>query len=271
MTPIEIPQEARSLTIDSERVNLPFDAPYFWWTNGNPAGNKNGSGVQFYGGWTTDAETLEAMTEIYLRGLVKETHYSRAGNAYTVYAVRYLAVAPIAKRSRWVIPPEGGKGSGHTQYLVMTASYQDKTFTPCIPAVLSVKGYVAMILDSVMAEFDRITLKARKQYAGNATGSLFWRLIGTFGKERSQRMVGKAEMQSPITPPVLFVPKESFDSEEALARFYVGAEVAKQMVEFRQLAQEWIDTWKQPAKPNASNDDYFPEPPMPEEPGDIPF
>lgn len=256
-----------------ERVSLPFDAPFMWWKNGAAAGDKNGSGVQHYGGWVIDAASLEAITDSPPARFVKEPHYNRNGEEYIVYATRYIGIAPIGRRSRWVLPEDGrGKGTSNVQYLALLADYKDKQYKYWMPAVITLKGYSALMFDRALGEFDRQTAKARRQYANGASALFFWRLIGTFGKERNQKMVGAPGLQSPITPPVLFVPSSGWETEEALASCFVGKELLDQMLELKRLAKEWLEDWKQ-SSPQPQHNGVPPQPddtPLPSD-EDVPF
>lgn len=271
MTPINIPQQfsetIRKGMIGDDRILLPFAAPFFWWSNGSPNGSKekNTSGVAFYGGWASNAEIFEANIPAPDENhpdvpakFIKETWSNSTGKTYDVYATRFLTVAFIGKRHRWVSDEETGRNFSQAQYLTYMSLYEKATgHTAYCPAVLSVKGMSSVFLQDAINEWEKVTLAARRQFASNAPSSFFYAALGTFGKERVTKTVGKKQ-HAQIVPCQLYVPQAI--TEETLNTLYVGDEIASEMVTLLELGKDWVTAWKGNADEKAPRGQSVPPP-----------
>jgi hypothetical protein len=253
MTPINVPAQFseninKGMTGD-DRILLPFAAPFFWWKNGESNGShgKNESGVMYFGGWASNAEIFEA--NIPTEGdipakFLKETWTSGSGNkTFDVYATRFLTVAFIGKRYRWVKDEETGRNFSQAQYLTYMSLYEKATgHKAYCPAVLSVKGMSSVSLQDAINEWGKVTLAARRQFANNAPAAFFYAALGTFGKDRIAKTVGKGQKTHAIIPCQIYVPQTI--TEEVLNTLYVGDEIASEMVTLLELAKDWMGAWK---------------------------
>ena len=241
----KVPENASGFKpFEDQGIQLPFDAPLFWWTNGDNRGKEVGSGVEHFGGWATDGALLDAMvhdTQIPAR-LIAETQYPRTGASFQVYATRYLVVTPIAKRFRWVTDRDkpNDKGRGHSQILCLCAF--GKPLEYWMPVVLSAKGLAAMAIDAAFKSWESETGVARKTWAHGAGAWFFWSRIGTFAKERIEKLVGQKGAQSPIVEAQIYLPSAEF-TEAYLDALYIGEENVNRMVELKTLSKEWVAAW----------------------------
>jgi hypothetical protein len=141
-------------------IELPFNAPVFYWLNGQPAmrGLAQQAPAVYFGGWAVDQEAFESAKEEYgeLKGLqiplVDMT--SKNGKDYRAYVTRNLYAAPISYRACWVLANEQTGTSSrtvqyaegarhHVQLLALAASKTESGFAPWGPVVLSAKGFQA--------------------------------------------------------------------------------------------------------------------------------
>lgn len=252
------------------RVELPFDAPIFWWHRGEPGGIKTASGVLHYGGWASAAEDIEAKFAEIPPRFIKEDFVSASNNTYQVYATRSMSLAFFAKRFRWMVDASvpGDRGKGHTQYLAYCALWEpdQKCYKPWSPVVLTARSMSGMALDNTIKEFAKITQQARRQWADNTPAYFFYATVGTFG-ERKTKEVGEGTRKNYITPPMLGIEGEI--TEERLASWYVGDDVAAEMARLKGEAKEWLDHWnsqrekadKADNKPRYAPDEYGTPPP----------
>lgn len=267
----------------SGAIELPFTAPYFWWTNGSPqlGAMKNQVPALYYGGWSVDKDSWESGVDEYekLRGvpLVLTDLTNRGGKDYKAYLTRHLFVAPISYRAAWVVTDENtGGASRFTQYtvgarhhvqLLALAMSQDtnKTYAPWGPVVLSAKGYQAQKLLDAAKEWDKFLGKVRKQYAPKVPAFGFLMCLGTFGSELKTEQVGKGNAKSPITPLSMAMPKEA--TLDLLKSLYVGSGGLVLMAEWLKDAEQWLSAWKakQPAGA-APADNGLVEPEFPADP-----
>jgi len=265
---ITVPEELDKTfkTSFTQGVTLPFEAPSFWWINGQANADKSHSGVPFYGGWATDADALVESNIAIPKSLIPEQYYTKDGKVISTFMTRYLPMTLVGKRSRWKESTTGGKGTMQTQYLVLLAQYgADKVFRYWTPAVITVKGYINFAFADANRDFDKFTAQARKLYANGASALFFWRMIGTFGNERNQTMVGKKGLQSPITPCTVLLPKEEIKTEAELAKYFIGNDTIAILKTVIDGAQDWLKAWENNMDKNYHNDNNYPEePPLPD-------
>lgn len=269
----------------SGAAELPFNAPYFWWTNGNPQmrATKEQIPVPFYGGWSTDQDGWEAGVEQYgkMRGLPLQLAdmSNRGGGEYKAYLVRHLFVAPISYRAAWVLTDESSGQTSrftrytagarhHVQLLALACSKDSDTqYAPWGPVVLSAKGYQAQKLLDAAKDWDKFLGKARRQHAPKVPAWGFLMCLGTFGAELKTEQVGKGNAKSPITPLTLAIPKEA--TLDLLKKLYVGSAGLVLMVDWLKEAETWLNAWKDRGEqgPTAVNTgveepEFPPDPPM---------
>ncbi len=287
---IEIPEEIGNRLSEGMAgeggAQLPFLAPVLWIVNGNLR-LKSVGGAQYFGGWATNQEDIDSAAESLGKnipaGLTADEMTSKDGKPFSVYTARAVIVAPIAVRTSWTARDGGMRmhdyfpgARHHGQALVYLASKEGQKYTPWGPAVLSAKGFQVKNLMSAFDVWNKATLGIRRKVAPKVPAWCFYLAIGTFGQEAKQVMVGAASSQSPITPIGPFLP-ESGVTEELLVRLFVGQEVAAEMADLLEQAQDWLNAWKQDRQGNNGGGmpaDYAGEYPDPVEPGteeDVPF
>lgn len=271
-------------------VELPFLAPFMWVINGDAklralATGPNAVPALFYGGFSSDASAIEAAMEQYgvqnfSRAFAKTTATNNEGKTYEAMIGRSIIVAPIDNRFGWVAEDgtrygEYVKGARqHVQALCFAASHpsKDDPYTPMFPVVLTAKGYQARNLLKAFSDWNNLTLSARQKLGKNGKtipAWCFYLVIGTFGDERKQIMVGSAGTQSPITPIGAWLPKQV--TPEGLEALFVGREMMTEMLDLKRAAKEWLGAFATPLG-NATGNGHSPKPapPMPE-PEDAPF
>jgi hypothetical protein len=175
---------------------------------------------------------------------------------------QHVPVAVSGIRERW-LPSDrpGGKGSSHTQVLCYSAGIVQGDFIPAWPILLTVKGWQSTHLKSAIAQFKSQTAKLRMQYGKNnrpLNPSLFWMVLGTFGKVRNTIAAGDKK----IVPIKLGEPKDGFN-EAWMRAAYVGPQIVDEMNAYGQQAQEWLqdETWKRGPRQDGNGGSL---PPMPE-------
>ena len=261
MSPISttytVSQFGNALEGESDRVKLPFDHVWFWWSNGSPESDPD-KGARYFGGWASDAEKfIPAMSALNqdeppIGAKGPQTWRNREGNEFEVFAARAVYAAPIA--TRYYFDEKGGH-IAILAYLATRVKKGDKSeLVPYGPAVLTANGYAASKVRDAFKKWQSNTAKARAAFAPGVPANLFYYCIGTFGDKREQEMVGKPGRQSPIVPARV---QEIAWDEAALNAYFVGDTVAAIMLSLKTLAEEWlkdIPTSKKPAQvsPNAS-------------------
>lgn len=251
----DLPPEANEITIDSDRITLPFAAPFLWWMNGDnhykPTKERPQADARYFGGWSSNQDGFD----IALADIGRDT--APAGFSlvelvgdegdYSAYITRAVSVVPIGKRSRWIKNDEG-KSRSHVQYLCYMAGIETeenrKLYVPFAPVVLSAKGWSAAALETAFQTWGSKTAKARNEFASKAPAWFFYAPIGTFGKEPNVKQVG-GKQKSPITPCSVYVPDDV--TADVLQTVFVGDVIAGAMVEYRRLASDWLTAWQQPA------------------------
>lgn len=271
-------------------VRLPFEAPNFYFLNGNADANlikrleKAGQPIppELFGGWAVDSEVFEEAVQEYgdLSGLdlhlLEQTN--RENKEYAIYFSRYLFLAPISYRESWIKDENGASlrrskyfdgARRHVQMLALLAKKEGEAYLPWGPAVLTTKGFQALKLLGAAKEWETQTAKARKEYAPKIPPWAFWMALGTFGKAIETEMVGKKGAQSPITP--LKVAAVRDFTLDLLKKLYVGKEAMSQMVAYLNDAHDWLDAWKQQevSQPGGAHEPEFDQDYVPEE--QIPF
>jgi len=238
----------------SDYVKLPFPTLRLRWHNGYPQASKD-SGTQHFGGWFNGGdEYAEDLANFpaslhYMKG--PDTWVSKDGKEYEVYHNRAIFAAPVATRVRW-ITKENGYKSSVTEILAVVADRKDKgSLFPYGAAVLSCSGMGGLALVDAFREWVKKTTKARVEFAPGVPSNMFYVVIGTFGKQRITRMVGKTS-QSPIVPAqVNYADKTEID-EGFLASYFVGDEVGAKMIELKTAAAEWLADVKEKGKAEAA-------------------
>jgi hypothetical protein len=272
MTTISVPQDyidqLNTPSSADEGIRLPFTAPVLWWKHGSKSLKQVG-GVQYYGGWASNAEEFFAAIGEFgsdPHGFRNATYSGRDGD-FDVYEGRAVAMAPIAIRKRWIVTP-GTKGRSHLQMLCLMANQDGGNFVTWGPAVLSAKGLTTREIENTLRQFDSMTSEARKATAPGVPTLYFWRAIGTFGNEPNFQAVGSGNQQSTVTYPILYKP--SAITPESIERWFVGNEAAALMVQLKAQAAEWIgDKQWRSGVPVAQVEET--ESPFPDIPDEMPF
>lgn len=256
-------QFGNAIAPQDDRITLPFANLWMYWTNGNPAASKE-NGAQYYGGWAADADEFAASMGALGKTVMPanfspvQTWTNREGNEYNVITTRAVFVAPIATRLVWSTRDDG-KSMSHLAMLCYLATLEKTdgkvSAKPYAPIVLTAKSYSSTHVQNAFKQWAANTAAARAKYAPGVPANLFWYGIGTFGDTRQQVMVGKGA-QSPIVP----AQAKTFPewTEAHIEMYFVGDEVAAEMLELKKQAAEWLaDTGKKnnAVAPNASIDE----------------
>jgi len=270
-------------------IELPFQAPYMWWMNGqaNMRALATQAPALYFGGWSVDNDSWDAAVEEYnkLRGLplTPADLTSRNGKEYKAYVTRHVFVAPISYRSAWVLTNEqtgtttrhGHYVEGarqHVQLLALMFSKDSETqYSPWGPVVLSAKGYQAQKLMDAAKDWAKFLDKVRRQHAPKIPPFGFLMCLGTFGADLKTETVGKGAKSS-ITPLVMATPKVA--DLELLKKLYVGSGGLVLMADYLEQAKPWLEAWKGREQPAAGAPDAgLQEPEFPPDPPaeEIPF
>jgi hypothetical protein len=245
-------------------IELSFDAPVFWWLNGNPANRALAATTPavYFGGWASNAEDIDAVTAErgIPGGLVQTDIFTRDSKTIQSYTSRALVVAPIGFRQCWTVGADRAAtrsltftpgGRQHIQVLaLMGLQMPDKTYHSWGPVVLSAKGFQAQYLQSALKDWKKALERPRKEFAPNVPAWAFWCALGTFGQAPETRLVGKAGAQSPVTPINLFTPKEI--TRDTMIRVFVGREGVSEMARLQESAEDWLNAWKTQAGTNGN-------------------
>lgn len=237
----------------SDAVRLPFPTMLLWWTHGQKNMKALGSAM-YYGGFLADKDVFEEVTSAIPSALgLAEDAFELEGNqgSYKVYGFRALALAPIARRYRWITPRPGdsGKGKSHVQYLCLVGvKGEDGKYTAIAPAIVSAKSLSAMHLQNAFKDFEKATEEQRKVTAKGLGVQYFWHPIGTFGDAAHETLA----QGSVVTYPKVALPKEV--TPDYIEQRFVGVENMAKIVDLRGQAQEWLDAWSKEnlAKANAN-------------------
>lgn len=259
MTHIELDSQlARKLDQgmrSGETAELPFPVVYIWALNGQASYRSQG-GALYFGGWACRSEDTQFAIES--QGIQVPTDWkqvtisSRDGGEFEAYTSRNIIVAPIGKRISWI--SEGKRSAAyvegsrrHLQILAYLAESSgengSRRFDAWGPVVLTAKGYQAGNVLDALALWEKVTAPIRRSITTNIPAWCFYLSLGTYGKERQVKNVGKPGAQSPITPISAYIP-EKFD-EKLMKDLFVGAEVAQKMAELQDQASEWLKAWSE--------------------------
>jgi hypothetical protein len=257
----------------SSVIRLPFAAPQIWWKNGDPALEFQEAIVsaQRFGGWGCDQEEIAEHGVSYAAQAGWQLFSMRSGQGggtYQAYLTRQLWAAPILRRFAWFKGRNPGeRDTSKTQYLVYLAKVNpaDKTFTPMGPAILHASALTGLDLDACFKEFKSKTAEVRIDEGKPVPPNYFYHPIGTWGtkpiyKERKSKQNGQGSL---VTPPALFNPPNGF-ALETLQRWFVGADVIKEIVRLYDLAGEWAADWNNRKDTRATDQ-------LAARPGDVPL
>jgi hypothetical protein len=268
-----LPERANEINLnDNDAIRLPFPALYAYWRNGNPQLKQNG-GIHYFGGWAFSDESYEdAVTELgKTPGLDLTSFVNVSGKELAIYQSRSLPVAPIAKRKRWLDTDQYHGSQVQILCSLFIYNKEAKHYDYFSPIVLSGKGYSGLAIEDSFDEWAKASAKARKEYAGGAPAVYFIAGLGTFAKTPVTKEVGKKNKNT-ITPCQVYLPlnKETAAVEitsDHLKTYFVGTEHAALMLQLKDEAKEWLETWKD----TKSKTDAGDVPPEPVEEADIPF
>ena len=219
-----------------EGIQLPFFAPVMFWKHGSP---QAGEGVCLYGGWGSASEQYDFGDEP-PQGFVPETWHSSSGGAYDVFSSRQVSIAPILTRTRWTTN-ENGKSRSHKQMLCMLGTWDEVTYVPYGPAILSAKGLASRYLVEAITEFERQINPIRKESIAHIGLSFFWHVIGTFGDAQYEQM-GSGNQTS--TGTIIRAGHIKDPTIDTLKTLFVGLDVMNMMASYQSEAQDWYNAWK---------------------------
>mgnify|MGYP003444532393 CR=1 FL=1 len=261
------------LATDSDRIQLPFPTLRLHWHNGSPQAAKEG--VKYFGGWFSSDDKPDFISDLNALGRSEfptdfvgpETWTSKDGKDYISYSGRAVLAAPIGTRVMWF--QKDGKTSSKTEILVYLACRTKEGAIAYAPAVLSAGGYAGNFIVDAFKKFVSDTAKLRAECAPGIGANYFYAAVGTFGKDRPTRLVGKGA-QSPIVQCVYAVPGGEW-TEASLEKYFVGDEVAAEMNRLHDQALEWLhdkgtdkkaDAQERGIEPNIDTEPNFEENPF---------
>ena len=224
-------------------VPLPFPAPEMWWKNGEAAlgSLKEITDARRFGGWGISKEGLDNLPgpiqPVPADSVLFELTNSES-KIYEAFLTRQAWVAPIARRYAWF--EYNGKSASRVNYLCFLGMFKKgEPIQPWGAVVLSAKSYAGIDLDNAFKTFATKTASLRKSTAHN----FFYIPLGTWGPEvkYATRSSKKGDTSS-VTPVQLYEPKDGWTAE-TLQTMFVGADVAKQMMELKNEASAWLDDW----------------------------
>lgn len=243
--PVDFQEKFKNAMKDEHGVKLPFAAPTMWWMNGKIA-LKSVAQIEDttrFGGWGINKEEVDnfgsELPEVPSYWQLHDNLTSSTGTSYAAYLCRTAWVAPIARRHAWF--ENDGKSRSKIHILGYLATASKDGLIPYGPVVLSASGLTGIDLDKRIKEFASKSAQLR----GTTGASFFYHPLGTFGKEPKfeERKSKNGGASSSVTPPQLFVPETGITTE-TLKKWFVGADVATDMAKYLDLAQDWIDDWK---------------------------
>ena len=260
--PAEFQDKLKNAMKDESGVKLPFAAPTMWWMNGKTALKSVNEVVNAtrFGGFGISKEEIDNfgsdLVEIPSYWQLHDNLTNNEGKTYAAYLCRTAWVAPIARRSAWF--ENNGKSRSSLNVLCYLAVLQqDKSLLPYGPVVLSAKSLTCLDLDKCFKDFAAKSAALR----GNTPANFFFHPIGTWGKEPKfeDRKSKGGGASSSVTPPQLYLPETI--TTETLTKWFVGPDVAREMAEYSDLAQDWIADWKNRKgdKNAVSEADFAPE------------
>jgi hypothetical protein len=244
--PAEFQEKLKNAMKDEGSVKLPFAAPTLWWMNGKPAlkNVKEIKDASRFGGWGISRDEIDGFGGDFAgtpdHWQLHEDLVNGKGGNYAAYLTRTVWIAPIARRYAWF--EYEGRGRSAVNILGYMAVWTpEKVLLPHGPVVLSAKSMTTLDLDKCFKDFAAKTLQLRAGTLPN----YFYHPIGTWEPEPVfVERKGKGGASSSVTPPQLYQPKDGI-KVEALEKWFVGPEVVQEMNKLYDLAQDWINDWKQ--------------------------
>lgn len=270
--PAEFQDKLKNAMKDDTGVKLPFAAPTMWWMNGKAAlkSVKQIEDATRFGGWGISKEEIDGfgseLAEVPAYWQLHDDLTNGKGESYSAYLCRTAWVAPIARRYGWF--EFEGKSRSSVNILCYLALYEQRgaPLKPFGPVVLSAKSFTGNDLDKCFKDFASKSAQAR----GNTSQNFFFHPIGTWGKEPVfVERKGKNGSSSSVTPPQLYLPENGI-TVDVLKNWFVGPEIAMDMAKYLDLAQDWLNDWKNRKDDQKQSGNGLEEPPMPVE-GDFPF
>ena len=235
----------QGFTTDTEG-GLPFPAPVFFVINGDVKSKNDPAPDLFYGGFATDRAQMDSLcareNRKNLANMIPTSMTNTRGELVEIYASRHVIAAPVAKRTIW-LAPNGDRTNdfikGARQHVQILAIVADDKFNIWGPVTLSAKGYQAKNLLAAFDTWSKFTAPIRAAEAPGIPAWLFYLALGTFGKERTQVMVG-ATSKSPITPIGVYQPEMTPDR---LQELYGGDKLAEAIVDYGAKSADWVKAW----------------------------
>lgn len=247
-------------SIKLNESQLPFPAPVFFVVNGQVKYAQSPAKALYYGGWATDAVRFDqTLTQTNRKplSLLQRTNemVSGKGEVLDCYVTRQVVMALAQIRSCWITKDNRRlvdyeqDARRHVQALVILADKgPEGGLVPWGPAILSAKGFQAKKLLVSFDDWNRHTAAIRATNAAGMPGWMFYSMLGTFGKDRKQEMVGAAGKQSPITPIEIY---KSDMTPEALRKAYGGEKLLTMIRDVQVQAKTWIEAWSTPGEVKA--------------------
>ncbi len=253
---------------ESTEVKPPFNYIEINWHNGFAVAEKS-SGAKHFGGWQISEENagraISTFGGIYpMFGESTMWAKGKGDGEYPARSTRSIVAAPIATRAKWYDGRDGKKGSTKTQFIVYLAEIsKEGVVTPYGPALVHGGSYHSgkAISEALQAWSNHINVNRQAAGIGNIPAWAFYGYFGTFGDKRMTREVGAGE-KNIIVPCQVAFPKEA----ATIQNFFVGDEIASEIMSLRKQAQVWLDDAKKKvvaAVEQEVNDSLPPEDDMP--------
>lgn len=237
----------------NQGVQLPFVAPMMWWKNGEAAlkPTQEIKDARRFGGWGISEEEI-ANASLTLPQNFHVFEMSGNNGSYNAYLARWVYAAPICRRFSWFQKPDGNWTSKLNILVYMAGMDENKNIDPFGPIVVTAKGFSGKYIDDAFKKFSTLTATLRDGDPPN----YFYHPIGTFAADPVfEKITGKGGASSPITPCQLFVADAGYTNND-LDNYFVGEEIAAEMVDLHEQSKEWLTDWNK-KKPNnqQENDD----------------
>jgi len=227
----------RKLETSAFVSKLPFEHAFIVWRRGEGRGEVNS--VDKHGGWTLDTNLLDLNPHL-RPNWQSEQFVTSKGNTFVAAATRQLVFAPIRRRVRWVANDYGSTSS--QMHLLVQVAIKVKAdnpngfvFQPWMPAVLTLSGTMTREMDNALKEWQDYTADLRAPH--EVPYQLFYTAYGTFGDYNPKTFQNGGY----ITPVYCYKPDPMTD--KVLESLFVGEEIANQMFELHDLAEDWAREW----------------------------
>lgn len=226
----------------SEGVQLPFDALYLSWENGQPALRELG-GLACFGGWSAKVAGADKIDGLTLpQSFGKYTRNFKGGKSEPCYGSRAVTVSILGSRQRWVNRDDDRDGSmdyrpGDTKHIQwLCAMFLTPDLATYVPVVLTTKGTQCKRIEAAQKEW-REAINATDSKLGRYPISAFAITIGSFGQQPTYETVGDGSKTFTITP--IKAPATIAEPAKRL----IPRQLVSEFTELRIKANDWLVAW----------------------------